>query len=131
MSKGIPITQAAKRLRKSPSTVRRWIQKGAPTVRLGEVGRNKGSLVNIEDIQRWRGGVADVSHEERLQFIATVLMDSFKRDEITIKTGITIRELAGVLALVYERYHKNLTCSPVNPDSLPDEIKQLCAIYVS
>ncbi|HBO83540.1 MAG TPA: hypothetical protein DD641_00820 [Deltaproteobacteria bacterium] len=131
MSEALCINRAAKVLNKTPSTLRRWIQKGAPTVKLGSVGRDNGSLVNIADLQRWRsGGHAAASDDERLQFIATVLMDAFKRDEIHLRIGITARDCAGLLALVYERYHKNLLREPLDSKELPPEIEQLCTIWV-
>ena len=61
MSKGIPITQAAKRLPEVTLHSPPVDPEGRADCPACEVGRNKGSLVNIEDIQRWRGGVADVS----------------------------------------------------------------------
>lgn len=125
----VTINKAAIALGKSPSTVRRWIQKGAPTVRPGEVGRGKGSIVRVKDLLQWRGAV-QVPYKERLDFIAGVLMDCLRRDEVGERIEITRRQAAGLLALVYERYHKNLTHEPLDRKELPPEIKQLCAIYV-
>lgn len=127
----VPINIAARQLGKSASTVRRWIQRGCPCVKPGEVGRGKGSILNLADVLAWRaGGIAPADQDNRLEFVADVLMDSFKRDEITIKIGITTRELAGVLALIYQRYYRNLTHEQPDMDKLPDEITQLLAIYI-
>lgn len=129
MSEVVTINKAAIALGKSPSTVRRWIQKGAPTVRPGEVGRGRGSIVRVKDLLQWRGAV-QVPCKERLDFIASALMDCLRRDEIHERIGITSRQTAGVLALVYERYHKNLLYEPLDRDKLPEQITQLLAIWV-
>jgi|SRR3989304_1052008 len=132
MSQGISITKAARALNRTPSTLRRWVQKGCPCVRPGEVGRGKGSLLNLNDVIAWRGGgqVQKEGDAERLGFIADVLMDSLRRDKIHERIGITSKQTAGLLALVYERYHKNLIKEPVERDKLPEQITQLLAIFV-
>jgi len=132
MSEVLSINQAAKKLKKTPSTVRRWVAKGCPCVRPGEVGRGKGAILNIPDVIAWRGGgqVQKEGDAERLGFIADVLMDSLRRDKIHERIGITSKQTAGLLALVYERYHKNLIKEPVERDKLPEQITQLLAIFV-
>lgn len=131
MSDGITISSAARMLKRSESTIRRWVQRGCPCVRPGETGRGKGAILNLSDVMRWRGGgVAEISPDERLQSVATVLMDCLKRDGIHERIGITGRELAGLLVLVFERYYKNLLHEPVNPEKLPPEIVQLLAVWV-
>lgn len=126
----ITLEEAARELKKSPSTLRRWVRRGCPTVSLGQAGRGKGSIVRLSDIQRWRAGNAEVSQDERLQFLAICLMDCYKRDEIHRRIGITAREAAGLLAFVYERYYKNLTHEPLDTNNLPPEIKQLCTVWI-
>src|SRR3990172_4874448 len=132
MSQGITLREAAQTLRKSESTVRRWVQRGCPCVRPGEVGRGKGAIVNLNDVITWRGGggVFQASDDERLEFLAGVLMDVLRRDAIHEPIGITASEMAGMLVLIYERYHKNLTHEPIYRQQLPPEIAQLLAIYV-
>ena len=132
MSQGISITKAARALNRTPSTLRRWVQKGCPCVRPGEVGRGKGAILNLQDVITWRGGggVFQASDDERLEFLAGVLMDVLRRDEIHERIGIEASEMAGMLVLIYERYHKNLTHEPVDRQQLPPEIAQLLAIYI-
>lgn len=132
MSEVLTINRAARELGKSASTVRRWVQRGCPCVRPGEVGRGKGAILNLQDVITWRGGggVFQASDDERLEFLAGVLMDVLRRDEIHERIGITASEMAGMLVLIYERYHKNLTHEPVDRQKLPPEIAQLLAIYV-
>ena len=48
------LANAAQELGKDVSTLRRWIAQGAPTARHGVSGRNRGALVVVEDLQRWR-----------------------------------------------------------------------------
>ncbi|HJW87062.1 MAG: hypothetical protein A2132_06265 [Nitrospirae bacterium RBG_16_43_11] len=125
------INKAAKALNRSPSTVRRWIQQGAPTVRLGSVGRDNGSLVNIADIQRWRGGGAVTANDdELLARLAIALLDTIRRDEIHISVNISERDAASLLVLVYQRYYRNLTNEQVDIDNLPDEMKHICAFLL-
>ena len=132
MSEGIRINKVARTLKKSPSTIRRWVQHGCPCVRPGEVGRGKGAILNLNDVITWRGGgqAQKLSDDEHLAFIAGVLMDCFRRDAIHEPIGVTVNKMAGMLVLIYERYHKNLTHEPVDRQKLPPEIAQLLAIYV-
>ena len=135
MSQGVSINEAAKQLNRTPSTVRRWVQKGCPCVSPGETGRGKGAILNLDDVITWRGGGGQVqkqSDDDRLQFIAGVLMDCWRRDKIHNRAGIEIsqRQLAGILALIFERYYLNLVREPISRDTLPPEITQLCAIWV-
>ena len=53
----------------SETTVRRWLQRGAPTVRPGEAGRGKGALVDVVALERWRTEAAKPQPDAR----ATVL----------------------------------------------------------
>ena len=132
LSDGISINKAAKMLGKTPSTVRRWVQKGCPCVRPGETGRGKGAILSLDDVMAWRGGGhVMASDDERLQFIATVLMDCIKRDEVHLRVDVTQREMAALLVLVFQRYWLNLTHRAIDElQDLPEEIKQLLAIYV-
>jgi len=41
-------------------------------------------------------------------------MDCFRRDAIHEPIGVTVNKMAGMLVLIYERYHKNLTHEPVD-----------------
>lgn len=131
MSNGVPINKAARELKKSPSTIRRWIQRGCPCVSPGEVGRNKGAVLNLDDVMRWRGGgVAPANNDELLSRLAVALLDTIRRDEAYISVGISERETAEILVLVYQRYYRNLTLEQVDINTLPPEMKHLCAILL-
>jgi len=132
MSEAISINRAAKVLNKTPSTLRRWIQKGAPTVKLGSVGRDNGSLVNIADLQRWRGGgvTATENNDELLSRLAVALLDTIRRDEAHIRVGISEKQAASLLVLVYQRYYRNLVNEQVDIERLPEEMKHICAVLL-
>ena len=132
MSETVSINQAAKQLGKASSTVRRWVQKGAPTVKLGSVGRDNGSLVNIADLQCWRGGGGAVTanDDELLARLAIALLDTIRRDEVHHRIGITDKQAASLLVLVYQRYYRNLFNGQVDIDNLPEEMKHICAILL-
>ena len=132
MSEVLTINKAARALGKTPSTLRRWIQKGAPTVKLGSVGRDNGSLVNIADLQCWRGGGGAVTanDDELLARLAIALLDTIRRDEVHHRIGITEKQAAALLVLVYQRYYRNLVNEQVDIDNLPEEMKHICAILL-
>ena len=130
MSQGISIDEAAKALNRTPSTVRRWIRNGCPTVRLGETGR-EGSLVMLDDVQRWRAGLSGVGDDNELQQIADSLLDTIKRDEVYERAGISERQAAIVLLLAFQRYFRNTKHRQIEKeDVLPDAIEQICTIAV-
>lgn len=131
MSAGIPITQAAKILRRHPATIRKWIAAGAPTVEHGSVGRGKGSLVRVDELRRWRAGsVAAIDDEALFQRLAVALEDTIKRDAVHERVGIHEGQCAGVLALTFERLSRNLMQRQVDLDRTPPEIARLCAIWL-
>ena len=134
--KGISLVEAAKHFNVHPYTVRRWIVKeGCPCESLGTVGRGKGSLVDPEEVQRWRAekyGAVTVQREtaEVLAIIATALIDTLKRDQAHERVDIHQGQASGLLALAYQRIWQNLTRRPLDEFVPPPEIKHLCAIFV-
>ena len=135
----LTLDQAARRLGKSPCTVRRWIAKGAPTVSLGKEGRGNGSLVDLDQVRRWRAGIAGLDIQppgetDSLQRLATALWDVFKRDAGVGDGGYPAHRLLGIrdyqaaalLVEVYERHAQDLTGSI--PDPLPTEIQLLVSL---
>ena len=127
---GITLKAAAQTLNKSESTLRRWIRRGCPTVQLGETGR-EGSLLILEDVQRWRVGLSGVGDDNELQQIADSLLDTIKRDEVYERAGISERQAAIVLLLAFQRYFRNTKHRQIEKeDVLPDAIEQICTIAV-
>lgn len=126
--KGVPIHEAAKELDVAVVTLRKWIARGAPTVRPGEVGRGRGALVCVEDLLRWRGGGSPLSDSEFDKKLAEGVMDPFRRDDLPGRLGIHPRIAAAALALVFERLHKNFLKRPPELGKLPEEIDTLLSI---
>jgi len=56
MSEVMSINKAARALNKTPSTIRRWVQKGCPCISPSETGRGKGAILNLDDVITWCGG---------------------------------------------------------------------------
>ncbi|MCC6543093.1 MAG: hypothetical protein IT392_01150 [Nitrospirae bacterium] len=127
MSQAVKITQAAKELRKTPSTIRRWIRQGCPTVQLGETGR-EGSLVILEDIKLWRAGIQR-NDDIVMDKVAIALLDALKRDGVHERAGTSERQAAMILLLAFNRYFKNEKLREIDrDDKLPDAIVQICTI---
>lgn len=131
----VSLTQAASVLRKSPMTVRRWIKAGAPCVSLGEVGRGHGSRVDLDALQRWLAhraapGLTETAQAIQLDALAESLWRVLRNDGVAEKVGISERQAAGLLLLVYERLAKDLTHRPVDLEDLPEQMKRLCSITV-
>jgi hypothetical protein len=133
---GIPLAQAAKELRRHPATLRRWIKRdGCPTVELGEVGRGKGSLVDLEQVKRWRAehtGASTAPREDEriLSVIAESFSDCLKRDEAHRRVDMKHGPASGLLALCFQRVWQNVTRRPLHEFVPPPEIEHLCAIWV-
>jgi len=133
--KAVSVAQAARVLRKSTMTLRRWIKDGAPCVVLGEVGRNHGGLVDVDAIQQWRAsqaapGLTVQAHTIQLDALAESLWRALRNDGVAEKVGISERQAAGLLLLTYERLAKDLTHRPVDLEDLPEQMKRLCSITV-
>lgn len=133
MTAGVSVKEAARVLRKSPMTLRRWIKAGAPCVSLGEVGRGHGAIVDLDAIQRWRAaqvapGLTDTAQAVQLDQLAESLWRVLRSDEADRKVGISERQAAGLLLLAFERLSKDLTHRAVDLEGLPPRMKQLCAI---
>lgn len=123
MSSPRPIAEAARQLDVDVSTLRRWIQRGAPTVNgPGEVGRGHGSEVDPEAVRRWKDGTPATLD---LDALAVALWDVLRRDQADALMGISERQCAGVLALVFDRVVMNLTHHPADLATLPARVRQL------
>lgn len=137
MPEPVSVATAALQLGRRPSTVRRWIAQGAPTVALGKEGRGNGSLVDVAALQRWRARAsADVctNDADAVQRLAVLLWNVFKRDAGVGDSGFSAHRLLGIrehqaaayLAHIFQRAARDWTGS----DSVaqPDEIKNLIAL---
>mgnify|MGYP001175494123 FL=1 len=132
---GIPLAQAARALKIHRTTLRRWIAAGCPVVELGEVGRGRGSLVDLAAVRRWKsaqaGGDAVTRDDERvLGLIAESFVDCLKRDGFHHRAQIAEGQAAGFLFLVFERVWMNVTRRSRDEIALPEQMKRLRSIYV-
>lgn len=119
----VSLREAARALDVDVSTLRRWIQRGAPTVNgPGEVGRGNGSEVDPEAVRRWKDGTPATLD---LEALAVALWDVLRRDQADALTGITERQCAGVLVLVFDRMFMNLTHQAPDLATLPARVRQL------
>jgi hypothetical protein len=74
--KAVSLAEAARELGKSEETLRRWVREGAPTARLGESGRGRGSRVDPEALRHWRkGGGATIDAREFVRRLGDILQD--------------------------------------------------------
>jgi hypothetical protein len=109
MPEPVTIGVAARRLGKSPATLRRWLQDGAPAARPGRPGRNCGALVHVDDLARWKSGVAAVSSAATLDLVARALRAVLQRNAIGFEspapflTGVRDDQAAALLVEVWKR----------------------------
>lgn len=94
-SRKVPLREAAKQFGVHLSTIRRWIADEAPTVSPGEVGRGRGSIVDLDSLQRWLADSKGLQVQGRtdndiLALVAHCLIDAFKRDAVAERVGITL-----------------------------------------
>jgi len=127
----VPLRTAARELGVSASTVRRWIQHGAPCVHPGESGRGKGALVRVGDLRRWRVGFVDEGRT--LERIAETMLDAHLREFMNGKpawVALDVREWKAAFVLVnaYCRAHAKLTGTWPDEAAFPAPIEQLMRI---
>jgi len=132
---GIPLAQAAKELRIHPSTLRRWIVAGCPVCELGEVGRGKGSRVDLEAVKRWRGQKAHDAQRQRtdeeiLSLLVRSLVDVIQEDMAHLRFEMAEGQAAGLLSCAYQRFWRNFMLRSGDEYQRPPEIEHLCAIWL-
>ncbi len=132
----VNLATAARELGKSPSTVRRWIVAGAPTRRLGEAGRSKGSLVCVADLRAWKLAQDGITVQPAIDFdvIANGLLAAYKRgnrgesDPVWSDLCVDKRDAALVLFYAYVSIVRTLTGR--EPETFPEAMETLhgCAV---
>jgi hypothetical protein len=125
MAQPVSIRVAALDLGVTPQAVRGWLRQGAPCVQAATgSGPGRGSLVDVEELRRWRERGAEAC----LPAIAQALLDTFRRDggegiPIHRSLGVSDRAAAALLVTVYHRIHHRLVgCDPVE---LPPELESV------
>ena len=128
---------AAKALGVSESTVRSWIQQGAPVISPGSSGRGRGAEVDPEALYRWR--YVKTSHEKVLQLITHAIQDVFIRDGAAEARPVPLwqsldlakPETALLLLETYDRIHRAITGEYLEGlEQTPDELRGLLAVCV-
>jgi hypothetical protein len=132
-SRILSVRQVAKVHHKSPMWVRRQIAAGAPCVELGSVGRGRGSRIDLAAFQRWLAnraapGLTVAAHTIQLDELSESLWRVLRNDTAAETVGITERQAAKFLLLIFDRLAKDLTREPVDLADLPARMKQFCAI---
>ena len=99
-----PLPQAARVLKVSVPTLRRWLREGAPQVRRGRRGRGGDTLVDVQAIAAWRAcRHAPVDHAalrvfaaELPELVAHAISGAFERMD-----GLPKARMAGAMAGVW------------------------------
>lgn len=132
MPSPVSIKAAARELGRSVATVRRWVREGAPTVRLGEVGRGRGSLVEAEALRRWREGTPASPEGLTLATVAAALYDAYRRapeghsQPAWAELGLSHQQAAVLLVEAYREIARSVEGR--YPDALPEEMARLASI---
>ncbi|MGE5534961.1 MAG: hypothetical protein ACM3W7_05545, partial [Acidobacteriota bacterium] len=77
----------------TPSTLRRWLAAGAPCERRGESGRNRGALVDIAELERWRRREGTADELMRRVLVAALDFHGARRHRLV---GLTDAEAAAL-----------------------------------
>lgn len=133
--RGMPLAQAAKTLSLHRSTLSKWLKQGAPCLEEGHSGRGHTARVDLEAIQRWRArkfaaGLAQRNDTELLELMVRALMDAMKRDDLQRRTKTTADQVALCVLIIYERYYRNLKQQPLEPQDVPQAMRNLCTDYL-
>ena len=125
------VQAASKHFRVHPTTVRRWVSRGCPTLELGGVGRGHRSRLDPQSVERWLveqrvPSASAQAEQDVLAIVATALYDVLKRD------GLEGQILAAerVVLMIYERLYRNVKQTPLQVKDLPDEMKRVCFNYL-
>jgi hypothetical protein len=132
---GLPA--AARELRVSVPTLRRWLRAGAPVAHRGRRGRGGQALIDPAAVAAWRGsGKAEhgdliVFANELPELVAGAIAESFQHIEGPHKR-LAAGALAGAWYLITVALLDRLRCHVPelrDPDVLPREIDHLRSIY--
>lgn len=133
--KGLRLSEAAKALGIHRTTLRRMIAAGCPTVKPGDVGRGRGAILDLAEVERWRARKTNAAlvtrdDERMLGLIAESFLDVLKRDRAFLDVGIAEGQAAGFLFLVFERVWMNVTRRSRDEIVLPPQMKHQRSIWL-
>lgn len=113
----VSVGEAAAHFGVSTETVRRWVRIGAPCVRPGERGRGRGTLLNVDDISRWRAARRGLPiHDppgDVMQRIERAMIDVLRRDggdgqPIHVSLGVSQVHAVAILTEALNRIGRSL-----------------------
>lgn len=120
---GVNLQEAAEALGIDVSTLQRDIAAGCPVVKLGSVGRGKGSRVDLDAVRRWRAG----ARGDALPVLEAVLMAVFQ-DGVHERVKMHPGAVAYLFLKLYERAYERVKKEPLV--DLPVEMQRLRGICV-
>lgn len=123
----VPVHEAAKHFDVDEVTVRRWISKGCPCVRRGRRGPGLGSLLDLRQVEQWRGvskAAPGLTTDETMQRIAVALCESLTVRSAHIGAGIEREDCVAVLLVVFDRCCQEFG-KTYHFDPLPEPIRTL------
>ena len=100
------VAQVAKHFNVDEVTVHRWLKSGCPCLRPGRRGPGRGALLDIEQVEQWRGRSTvpeGLTVENLLPRIASALCDALMLEHADIRAGIDRAAAAAVLVVAFEQ----------------------------
>jgi len=124
-TKGLTLAAAARELGVDVSTVRRWVERGAPCEMQGAPGRGNGARVDLGALRRWRAGEAPaVQHAEWLGRVADALL-AFHREQ---RWHRMVRLTDSEAAALYHTFYVFLARRVGAAEAIPAELATLEAL---
>lgn len=114
------VKQAAEHFRVSVETIRRWIREGCPCESVGEVGRGRGALLDLDAVASWRASRLGISIVgDPMERIAMALLDVLRRDggrgvPIHRQLGVSDQAAVAILTHAQARIERALGKSGTN-----------------
>ena len=124
------VQETARHFRVDQVTIRRWIGKGCPYVRKGTKGPGKAAILNLQQVEQWRGrspGPVGLSGDAVAQQIANALLDALDKDHADIRAGVSRDDAAAMLVAAWERICKTMGKSYAF-DQQPEAIRTLMSL---
>ena len=121
----VRLKEAAAVLGVDVSTLRRDVKAGCPTVDLGSVGRNHGTLVNIEEVRRYRA----VHRGDVLPIVETAVLELVENG-IYARARVTPAQAIVILMKLYERVYELISARPLEKAAVPEQMRHLCSICI-
>ncbi|WP_447603035.1 hypothetical protein [Nitrospira sp. Nam80] len=137
MSEGVSIRQAARQLKRSPHTIRRWLRQGAPYTDRGTGTKGHGARVDPEALEQWYGrtrGLAACQNGgfdlDRLAafFLEFLIKDAGLSHRAHEMLDMDRKQAARYLILLYRFLSIELSGEEPAPEFFSDSVKALLTI---